>query len=233
MSLSEQIPLPFTTSPALGDSDFLITEANREAVAWIERWPEWPAPAVVIYGPKGCGKTHLAHIFHGRTAGRLIDERQLSQCSPDTVLDDNLAVIIDNADEIVGQGFQEDVLHLYNLAREHGRQVLLTACGPPGSWSISLPDLSSRLNSCPAIGIKAPDDAMMAALLVKLFHDRQITVDADVIYFAVSRMERSFEAARNLVVKLDRVSQSAKRKISVSLVRAVMTNLPVSVAENG
>lgn len=233
MNLSRQIPLPFTPSPALGDADFMVTEANREAVTWIERWPDWPTPAVVIYGPKGCGKTHLAHIFQGRTAGCLIDERQLRQCSPDAVLDDIPAAIIDDADEIVAQGFQEDLLHLYNLARENGRQVLLTAFGPPGSWPMSLPDLSSRLNSCPAIGIKAPDDAMMAALLVKLFHDRQITVDADVVYFAVSRMERSFDAARSLVAQIDRVSQSAKRKVSVSLVRAVLTDKPLSVTENG
>lgn len=233
MSLSRQIPLPFTTSPSLGDSDFLITEANREAVVWIERWPDWPTPALVIYGPKGCGKTHLTHIFHGRTAGCLIDERQLSHCSPDTLLENNPAAIIDDADEIVGKGFQEHVLHLYNLAREHGRQMLLTACAPPGSWPISLPDLSSRLNSCPAIGIKAPDDAMMAALLVKLFHDRQITVDADVVNFAVSRMERSFDAARKLVATIDRVSQSAKRKVSVPLVRAVLSRPAEPADESG
>ena len=133
------------------------------------------------------------------------------------------AVVIDNADRGTGDARTERALfHLYNLARETGGHLLLTSESAPAHWGIKLPDLRSRLMAAPAVAVGAPDDALLAAILVKLFADRQLRVGGDVIRFLVTHMERSFDAARRLVADLDAAALAARRRITVPLARRVL-----------
>ncbi|UEM23997.1 DNA replication protein [Skermanella mucosa] len=207
----------------MGADDFLVAPSNEAAVAWLDLWPNWPAPALVIFGPAGCGKTHLAQVWRARTQAPRVEPGDLRIETLPRLLSEAAAVVIDNADRGTGDARAERALfHLYNLARETGGHLLLTSESAPARWGINLPDLRSRLMAAPAVAVGAPDDALLAAILVKLFADRQLRVGHDVIRFLVTHMERSFDAARRLVADLDAAALAARRRITVPLARRVL-----------
>jgi chromosomal replication initiation ATPase DnaA len=222
-SRASQFPLPFDHRPSLGGEDFLVSPCNSAAVAWIDRWPEWPGPALALAGAGASGKTHLASVFAARTDGRLVDAARLAATPPAELAEAAAPLILDDADRLAGDEAGERALfHLLNyLAGQKGR-LLLTGALPPARWKVALPDLASRLGALPVAEIGAPDDGLMGALLVKLFADRQLQVGADVIAFMVARMERSFAAARALVAAVDARALESRRAITVPLVRAVL-----------
>jgi len=202
----------------MSGQDFLVSACNAAAVAWLDRWPQWPSPFLVIYGEKGCGKTHLASVFQAVTHARLLDS--VTEDPYDTLGEATVAVLED-ADEIAVSN-PRALFHLYNYAKEQGRHVLLTAHRPPVEWSVSLADLRSRLGAASVVGIEAPDDGLLRALLVKLFADRQVMIDEDVVSFIVKRIPRSFDAVQKSVAVIDRVALAQKRRITIPLVRDVL-----------
>lgn len=206
---------------ALGREDFLVTAANAEAVEWLDRWPNWPGPALVVYGPAGSGKTHLAHVFAQTTGAPVLDAAALPEVEPLGLLAKHPALALDDAD---AAGDDEALLHIINAARETGHHLLLTASAPPARWAVRLPDLRSRLLAAPVAELHQPDDALMAALLVKLFTDRQLKVGEGVIAYLCRRMERSFAAARRLVAAVDARALASRRDVTVPLVREVLAD---------
>lgn len=218
-----QLPLPLGHRAALGREDFLVAPGNQEAVAWLDRWPDWPAPAVVLHGPAGCGKSHLAQVFAASSGARVITGSPDLVLDPPAVLEGVRAVVIDDADRALEAGVAEGSLfHLYNAAKEGGRHLLLTARRPVAAWGIRLPDLASRLNAAPAAAIGPPDDAVMAAVLIKMFSDRQLRIGTEVISYLLRHMERSFASARSLVEAADRLSLAERRNITIPLLRRLL-----------
>lgn len=222
MSDRRQLPLALAHRPSWTTEDYLVAESNREAIRWIEQWPAWHTRALVLWGPAGCGKTHLCHLFLGRSRGVLVDHDVLRLDLAIDVASRASACIVDDADRAVADGLEEPLLHLHNTLAERGGRLLLTAAMPPARWSIRLADLGSRLNAAASVGIGAPDDPLIAGLMVKLFADRRLRVDDEVILYALPRIERSFAAARRLVADLDAAALGTRRKITVALLREVL-----------
>jgi chromosomal replication initiation ATPase DnaA len=212
-----QLTIDLPHRPAFGRADFLGSECNAAALGWIERWPEWPALALVLHGPAGSGKSHLAHLWRERTGGVLIQGGALQPLEPDR-LAGCPAVALDGAEDAP----EEALLHLYNCCGESGASLLIVAREAPASWPAALPDLASRLRAAPSVSIALPDDALLAAVLVKHFADRQVQVAPGVIAFLVRRMERSFAAAGALAARLDRLALSAGRPIGLALARVAL-----------
>jgi DnaA regulatory inactivator Hda len=213
-----QLPLDLGHRPALGRADFLVAPSNAEAVAWLDRWPLWPAPALALYGPKGSGKTHLAHVFAARAGARFIDPAALATERVPTLLGEARAAIVDDA----AAAAAEPLLHLYNVLAERQGHLLLAAREPPAHWAIALPDLRSRLLACPAVALSPPDEALIGALLVKLFADRQLAGGDDVVTYLTLRLERSFDAVLQAVATLDQAALAERRRITVPLARRVL-----------
>lgn len=213
--MTEQLRLGFEHTPATGAEDFMPGECNREALAWLARWPEWAYPALILHGPSGSGKSHLARVWATRTGGRPLEHAALATADPTTqrtwVLDDAEPVLDENA-----------LLSFFNRLRESGGHLLLTARRPVGAWTLCLPDLASRLRAAPAVAIGAPDDALLGAVLLKLFADRQLMVSEGLIEYLVRHMERSFGAAQAVVAGLDAMSLRLQRPITVALARALL-----------
>lgn len=212
---SAQLPLPLGFRPALGRADFLVAPCNEAAVAWLDRWPRWPAPALALWGPPGSGKSHLAEVWRARSGAGAIDARALAPARVPQLLGDAKAAILEEAD----RADEEGLLHLYNLLAERQGHLLLVARAAPSRWRIALPDLRSRLLAAPAVAVAGPDEALLGALLVKLFADRQIAVGAEVIAYLLVRLDRSFEAARDAVAALDAASLASGRAVTVPFVR--------------
>lgn len=212
-----QLPFDLGHRPALGRHDFLISPCNREAVDWIDLWPGWPSPALVLCGPAGSGKSHLVAVWCDRSGALPVTREDLAEAAGQV---EKAAPhrLIDPADAL---GQEEALLHLYNNVAEAGGTLLLTAETPPARWSFALPDLASRLRAAPVAAIGKPDDALLGAILVKMFADRQLRVPPDVISFLLVRMERSFAAARSLVARIDARALAEKRALTVPFVRSV------------
>jgi DnaA regulatory inactivator Hda len=222
MRRPRQLVLDFDHRPALSADNFLVADNNRDAVAWLDLWPRWPAPALVLHGPAGSGKTHLVHVFLARTGGRLLGAAELGDGDPAELCAGVPALVVDDADRSRGDGGEEPLLHLYNRAAESGRQLLLTAREAPLRWPIRLADLRSRLLAAPSVAIGAPDDGLIGAVLVKQLNDRHLAADEAVIAYLLTRMERSFAAARRLVERIDAEAAESKRRITIALVRRAL-----------
>ncbi len=226
MTEPAQLPLDLGFRSAMGGEDFLVTPSNADAVAWLDRWPAWPAPALTVWGPPGCGKTHLSQVWRARNHAVVVNGAELSQADLLSLMETAHAVVVEEADLAAGNPEQEKALfHLYNLARDAGGHVLLLARKAPSRWRVKLPDLRSRLKGAPAVGVKAPDEALLAAVLVKLFADRQLIPSQEVIGYLLTRMERSLDAARSIVAAIDRASLAMQRPVTVPLVRGVLSEM--------
>jgi len=219
---ARQLALDLGHRPALGQSDFLISDSNADAVVWLDRWPDWPAGGLALWGPPGCGKSHLVNVWRARSGARLLTTDELSS-APQTLVEGGAAhVVLDCADVALGETGERSLFHLYNLLREAGGTLMLAERRPPARWTIGLEDLRSRLLALTAVEVMAPDDDLIGGLLVKLFADRQLAVDRPVIDYLAARMERSFETARHLVDAIDRDALSRRRRITVPLVAEVL-----------
>ncbi|KAF0115876.1 MAG: Chromosomal replication initiator protein DnaA [Rhodospirillaceae bacterium] len=217
-----QFTLDLGHRPALGRDDFLVADSNRAAVAWIDRWPDWPQPALILHGPAGCGKSHLVQVFAARNGAVVVDGARLTADQPPSLVMRERPVAVENADR---SGDETALLHLFNLARESHVPLLLTAGGPPARWSLRLPDLCSRLNAQPSVAIAEPDDALMAAVLVKMFADRQIRVGEECLVYLLRRMERSFATARGVVAAADSLALATRRPVNPALLETVLATL--------
>lgn len=215
--MTEQLAFDLPVRSATGREDFFVSPSNAVAVAQIEAWRDWPQRKLVLVGPEGAGKTHLAHVWADASGAKIVAAADLPGAGIEALAGQG-AVAVEDADRIAGERAAEEALfHLHNLMLAEGGALLLTARSAPRQWPLALPDLRSRLEATASATLEAPDDALLAALLVKLFADRQIAVPPRLIPYLVGRMDRSFAAAQALVAALDRRALETGRKIGVGL----------------
>jgi len=210
-----QLVLPLATRPALRREDFIVGPGNREAVAYLDAWPNWPGPVAALYGPSGSGKSHLAAIWAERANARIVEAAQLDE----SVLPGDGAVAVEDVDD----GARDPLL--FSLL-ESGRPVLLTGRDPPAQWTASVPDLVSRFHSLLPFALWAPDDELLIKIALKLFDDRQLKIPDAAIAQMINSLERSPAAIRDFVARADEIALSRKRPVSVSLVRELLGEAP-------
>jgi chromosomal replication initiation ATPase DnaA len=225
-----QLALALPHSESLAREDFLEGPSNAAALALIDRWPDWPARMVALVGPEGAGKSHLAAVWADQAGARLVAGRALER----TLLPGALAtgaLVVEDLSE--GQFDERALFHLINLAREEEAHVLITARREPASFTVGLADLASRLRALPAVCIAPPEDALLRAILIKLFADRQLKVDEALIGYLLPRIERSGAAARATVERLDREALRRRRPVNRALAVDLMTEQPRLPLERG
>ncbi|MFU0503465.1 DnaA regulatory inactivator HdaA [Pseudaminobacter sp. NGMCC 1.201702] len=208
-----QLPLDLGHATGHSRDDLVVSAANSQAIALIDGWPNWPTPMVVLAGPAGCGKSHLAAIWRGVSGASLLKPSGIDKHVETSGM--ALPVVIDNADD--PHLDQEGLFHLINAVRASGSNLLLTARRFPAAWGVTLPDLASRLKAATTVEIGEPDDLLLAGVITKLFADRQIEVDPSVVQFLVRRIERSLSTAIRVVERLDRAALERKSRITRAL----------------
>jgi DnaA regulatory inactivator Hda len=218
-----QLPLPLPHDAAMGADDFLVTPCNREAAAWIEKWPKWPMHGLILTGLPGSGKTHLLSLWLDKCKGKLVTKPELLAKDSVSLTASTTSLAIDNADALAGDAAAEEKLfHLYNHLKEtKGSLVLTMTCGA-GQAGFLLPDLRSRLVTLPVAALLAPDDALLEALIVKQFRDRQVALDVDVVSYLALRIPRDAAGVRELIERLDTAALAEGRKITIALARKIL-----------
>ncbi len=220
-----QLPLPLPHDAAMGVDDFLVTACNREAAAWVEKWPDWPAHGLIVTGLEGNGKTHLLTLWLAKSGGAAVTTERLLAEDTFSLTAQTACLALDDADKLVGNAEAEEKLfHLYNRLKEIKGSLFLTMSCGAGQAGWRLPDLRSRLVTLPMAALLPPDDDLLDALIVKQFRDRQVTLDPGVVSYVARRAPRDAAGLRNLIDRLDRESLAAGRKVSVSLAREILGN---------
>lgn len=224
-----QLALDLPLRPALGRADFIVAPANRLALALVDSWPDWPAGRLAVAGPAASGKTHLAHVWAARSGARLASAAALAELDPADWPDAG-ALVVEDADrlgalgELDARAAEEALFHLCNRLAAGGGSLMVSGRSAPAYWRLRLPDLASRLAVAPVASLEAPDDALLAAVLVKLFADRGIGVGDGLIRYLLARMDRAFAAAEALVDRLDRAGLARGRPVTVRLAAEVLAD---------
>ncbi|ABC90293.1 putative DNA replication initiation ATPase protein [Rhizobium etli CFN 42] len=216
----EQLPLAFSHDAASGRDDLLISERLAAAVSIVDAWPAWPSPVVVLAGPVGSGKSHLARIWQELSGAVSIHPGLGSDAAVAAAAG---PVLFEDADRL---GFDDNALfHVINSVRENATSLLITSRLWPISWPVLLPDLRSRLKAATVVEIGEPDEVLLSQVIVKLFADRQLYIDDKLVLYIVNRMERSLNAAQTIVERLDRLALSRGTKITRALAAEVLNEL--------
>lgn len=215
-----QLVLDLAARPARGRSDFFVSPANALALAQVDAWPAWPGRRLAVAGPEGSGKTHLSHVWAARSRARLIGAEELPGLDIGAVAHD-AAFVVEDADGLWGAAAEEMLFHLCNRLAAHG-SLLVTGREPPARWPLRLPDLASRLTAAPVARLDLPDDDLLAAVLVKLFSDRQLIVAPEVVRYLALRIDRAFPAAERVVAAIDRAGLAERRPVSLRLAGEVL-----------
>lgn len=198
---TRQVALPLSLPARMGLTDFVPSACNSAALGLLGG--PLPAGRLVLHGPEGSGKTHLGHIWATAEGAVHLDGADLVGTDLPAMVAQG-AIWLDNAAQVAKDADAQTALfHLLNLAQAHGAEILLAARTPARDWGVTLPDLASRLGACAHVALAPPDDALLAAVLAKLFADRQVVVSDRLIPYLVPRMERSLAAAQALVARLD------------------------------
>lgn len=217
-----QLTLDLPVETRFGREDFLVSPSNARAWEMFESWPQWPDRVLLLLGPTGAGKSHLAAIWAAQTGARIINASALPLADLPG-LARAPAILVEGAD--AAPKVEKELFHLLNLVREGNAFVVLTARQWPDSWGLATRDLLSRLRLAPAVEIGEPDDALVRAVLVKLFVDRQLVVDTSVVEYLALRIERSLDAARAIVEALDREALAQGRAVTRPVAAEVLRRL--------
>ncbi len=218
MAERRQLTLELPHRTAFGRDDFFVAACNQEALAFIDIWPNWPGPLAVLCGPPGCGKSHMAAVWQSQVGASVLEQTEIATMVPN-ISSENCLFVVDLVADIPDE---ETFFHLYNRVAEQNGTILVTAPIPPARWSFKLTDLESRLRAATVVNIGQADDELLEAVLVKLFSDRQLRIEPDVVGYLLRRMDRSLGAARELVARLDEAALSEQRTISVPFARTVL-----------
>lgn len=214
-----QMVMPFAPVTSYNAADFLPGAANLNAYNIVHGWPNWPYSILLLFGPKGCGKTHLAHVFASLSGAIFIDPVRVGAVPADQLLTGGHCWVLDGAEEVKNEAA---LAQLINHARARGDYLLLTAHQSARDLPVKLPDLRSRLLALPAFVMGAPDDTLLKGVLAKSFADRQLRIASNVLDYAANHLERSYEAAQQFAASMDELSLAAGRAVTLPMVRQLL-----------
>ena len=223
MTQSKQLVFDLPRVAVDGREDFFVAPSNQTAMSRIENWARWSDNMLLLIGPEGSGKTHLASVWAQMSGATRIEPEEIEA---NVIADARAPVVIDDVDQIAGDRAQEEnVFHLFNTLKASQIPVLFTATSPSSRWPLVLPDLASRMAQLDLVKLDAPDDQLLSVVIVKQFLDRQLNVKPEIVTFLARRMNRSFSNVSQIVDKLDQAALSSGRSITIPFLRKVLGDI--------
>jgi len=223
--VSEQLIFDLPVRPAFGRDDFFVSPANELALQGVDNWRQWPLGRAVLVGAAGCGKTHLARVWQSETGANVVEAAHISAFLASEPAR-NSCLVVEDIHKLAAQHDGEQYLfHLVNMAQSRQMHLLLTSRIAPAHLQLELLDIKSRLEATHLVPLPLPDDALLSALLIKQFADRQLLVNPRTITYMLGRMDRSARYAQRLVAALDRQALTQKRAVTRQLAREVLDKL--------
>lgn len=215
---TQQLVLPLSLPPSLEMGDFIVSSSNDEALSWLGKWPEWPQNTLLIYGPKGSGKSHIASIWQSQA--QLLEPHQITLEGLMEVFNPDGHFILDNAEKVE---CEEALFHLLNSARNGSGSLLILSNSHPQEWEVELPDLNSRLKALMTIKIQEPDDTLLKGLIQKYFSDQQVSLSEDVLNYLFTHLPRSYEELWGSLNKINIEALGKKRGITIPLIKEALS----------
>jgi chromosomal replication initiation ATPase DnaA len=215
---SKQLLLNLRTYPSLGRKDYIVSGINKDAVVWLDIWPNWPSLGFIVCGPTGSGKSHLASALQTLTSGLIIEARNLKENKLDKLAKNKCLII----EDIYKYKSEKLLLHIYNMMFERKHNIMFTSNVSINSINFKLPDLKSRLLSMPQVNIGLPDDELLKNLFIKQFADFGVTVEPEVINYLLKRIDRSFESILYMVNRINALSLEKSKKITIPFIKNVL-----------
>lgn len=220
-----QLTFDLPSRVARGREDFFVSDANALAVQAIDAWQGWPMRKLLLTGAQGAGKSHLAAIWAEESGAVILSAKDFDPDDPSKALEGHKNVVLEDIDRDVGSSEREQILfHAHNMTLEAGGHLLMTSRAEAWALDFALPDLVSRVKASHSVALDAPDDALLAAVLVKLFSDRQLETAPNLVEYLLKRVERSFSGAQAIVARLDQGALSRGRNLTRSLARDILDN---------
>jgi ATPase involved in DNA replication initiation len=222
MKNSKQLYFEMPNKQALGIEDYIITDSNNFAFDLIVKMVKGEINFGLISGPPYSGKTHLSKILikNARNYKILYFDRDYQNML--NRFEDSDFFILENINNVKHDKFEQKLFHIINLAKENNKKLLMTSRKPISEIDLNLEDLKSRLNSILEAKIKEPDDQLMELLLIKIFNDKQLKINPNIIDFLVSRLERSYESINLFIEKIDKFSLEKGKKITIPLINDLL-----------
>jgi chromosomal replication initiation ATPase DnaA len=214
-----QLVMPFAAQTSYHAADFIPGASNMTALALVERWPDWPYSLMLLTGPKGSGKTHLAHVFAARASAVFLAPERVGEATADQLLTGGHCWVLDGVEHVKNEA---GLAQLINHARARGDYLLMTANAPATQLAFQLPDLRSRLKALPSVAVNVPDETLLLGVMAKAFSDRQLRLAPEMLEYTMARMERSYEAVQRFVDRVDALSLSRGRAVTAALVREAL-----------
>lgn len=216
--VSQQLLLDLKSIPSMGRNEYFVSNVNKEAVKWLDIWPNWPTFGFIVCGPRGSGKSHLAAVLKTLSQGEIVDVKDISDTNISKLSEKRCLII----EDIENYKSEKLLFHIYNMLMEKKHKLMITSKIAMSKINFKLPDLKSRLVSMPQVNIGFPDDKLLRNVLIKQFLDKGVIVELDVINYVLKRMDRSFEEIPKLVSKIDFESLKKSKRITIPFIKKII-----------
>jgi len=220
-NLMSQLVFKFPFKTKYYEQDYYVSSNNFSVYRLIESWPNWPGKWVNIFGPKGCGKTHLSNILKKKiNSAHILDAKNISNetISKFEKLD---CLIIDNYEKNI----DEEILYsILNQSKQLDSYVVINSIMPIKGIQFELKDLKSRADSFVNLGIELPTDDLLRVIISKSFSDKQIEITPKISEYIIKNIERSYEKVFKFIKEIDDLSLSSGKSININLIKKVLIN---------
>ena len=220
-NLMSQLVFKFPFKTKYYEQDYYVSSNNFSAYQLIESWPNWPDKCVNIFGPKGCGKTHLSNIFIKKIKSYYVEAGDLKNIDMIKNIENKECLIIDDYKNNIKEN---EFYSILNFLRQANKYVIINSIFPIKNEKIKLNDLKSRLNSFIDVGIELPTDELLRVIISKYFSDKQIDITPKISEYIIKNIERSYEKVFKFIKKIDDLSLSSGKSININLIKKVLTN---------
>jgi len=220
-NLMSQLVFKFPFKKKYYEQDYYVSSNNFSVYRLIESWPNWSGKWVNIFGPKGCGKTHLSNILKKKINSTLILEPKDINNEKILTFEKLDCLIIDNYENNIEEKLFYSIL---NQSKQLDNYVVINSILPIKDNIFELDDLESRAKSFLNLGIELPTDDLLRVIISKSFSDKQIDITPKVSEYIIKNIERSYEKVFKFIKEIDDLSLSSGKSININLIKKVLTN---------